>query len=94
MALKYNNTTNLITTDDIIVTSSVSELGENLSDILESQSNDIAQLKSNVKWIAKYGGVGGGGSGSGGGGIATNTKFNLKLSYTDNNGISQSVTAT
>ena len=94
MALKYNNTTNLITTDDIIVTSNVSELGENLSDILETQSNDIAQLKSNVKWIAKYGGVGGGGSGSGGGGIATNTKFNLKLSYTDNNGISQSVTAT
>lgn len=94
MAFQYNDGTKLITTDDIIITGSAKELGDDLSTVLEQQSNDIAQLKSNVKWIAKHGGVGGGGSGSGGGGgIATSTKFNLRITYIDNNGISAVVTA-
>lgn len=94
MAFQYNDGTKLITSDDIIMTGSAKELGDDLTTVLEQQSNDIAQLKSNVKWIAKHGGVGGGGSGSGGGGgIATSTKFNLRITYTDNNGVAAVATA-
>ena len=91
MAFQYNGNTKLITTDDIITTGSVQELGENLSTILEQQSNDIAQLKSNVKWITKHGGVGGGTGGSGGGGAATATKFTVQIDYTDNNEIDNQI---
>lgn len=40
--------------------------GANVEDTLESFGRDIATLKSNVGWLAKYGGGGGGGTGGGG----------------------------
>ena len=43
--------------------------GANVEDTLESFGRDIATLKSNVGWLAKYGGGGGGGTGRGGGGV-------------------------
>lgn len=62
---KANNTTEkIISTDDIIVTNQ--ELGTSLTDVLDEQQENINDLKSNVKWLYKYGGVGGRG-GSGGG---------------------------
>ena len=70
------NGKNIITDKDITITEG-SHLGETLSEILESQQEDIANLKSNVKWIYKYGGVG---SGSGGGGGAGSAKWSVFVS--------------
>ena len=58
---------NIITDGDVIVTSP-SKLGKTLDEVLVEQQSDIDRLKSNVKYIYAYGGVGGsgvGGSGSG-----------------------------
>ena len=68
--MKYNGTDNIITDNDILVTSGNGS-NKNLHTVIEKQQYDIDTLKSNVKWIYKYGGVGsgsGGGSGSGSGG--------------------------
>lgn len=68
--MKYNGTDNIITDNDILVTSGNGS-NKNLHTVIEEQQYDIDTLKSNVKWIYKYGGVGsgsGGGSGSGSGG--------------------------
>ena len=63
--MKYNGTDNIITDNDILVTSSAGS-NKDLHTVIEEQQYDIDELKSNVKWIYKYGGVGGvGGSGSG-----------------------------
>jgi len=66
--MKLNNNSkkiNIITDEDIIITSSGQE-NNSLSEILKSHEENIDKLKSNVKWLYKYGGVGsGGGSGSG-----------------------------
>lgn len=95
MALNYKDTTKLVTTDDVVMSGNTTELGENLSDVLQKQSKDIAQLKGNVKWIAKYGGVGGGsGSGGGGGEISTSLKYEATIRYTDINGMGAVVKAT
>lgn len=59
--MRLNNGNKIITEDDIILSDGSSTLSERLS----SQQSDINQLKSNLKWIYKYGGVG---SGTGGGG--------------------------
>ena len=59
--MRLNNGNKIITEDDIILSDGSSTLSERLS----SQQSEIDSLKSNVKWIYKYGGVG---SGSGGGG--------------------------
>lgn len=67
--MKFNGK-NIITDKDITVTGA-KNLGDNLSDILQEQQESIDTLKSNVKWLYKYGGTGsggGGGSGSGGSG--------------------------
>ena len=69
--MKYNGTNNIITDNDILVTSG-SGSNKDLHTVIEEQQYDIDTLKSNVKWIYKYGGVGsgtGGGSGSGSGSI-------------------------
>ena len=58
------NGRNIITDQDITVTGA-SNLGNNLSDILQNQDNDIKKLKGEVKWLYKYGGVGSGGGGGG-----------------------------
>ena len=57
------NGKNIILSDDITIKSGTHQ-GENLEEILERQDSEIEKLKSNVKWIYKYGGVG---SGRGGG---------------------------
>ena len=60
------NGKNIITDNDITVTGG-KNLGDNLSNVLQNQQNEIDTLKSNVKWLYKYGGVGGSGGGAGGG---------------------------
>lgn len=61
--MRLNNNSKIISDDDIIM----SDGSLTLSDKLSSITNDVNSLKTNVKWIYKYGGVGSG-SGSGGGG--------------------------
>ena len=58
--MRLNNGNKIITEDDIVLSDGATTLSERLS----SYKKDIDRLKSNVKWIYKYGGVG---SGSGGG---------------------------
>ena len=57
--MRLNNNSKIVSDDDIIM----SDGSLTLSDKLSSITNDVNSLKSNVKWIYKYGGVG---SGSGG----------------------------
>ena len=60
--MKLNNGSKIITEDDIIL----SDGEKSLSTVLSSHQQQISELKSNLKWIYKYGGVGGlGGSGGG-----------------------------
>src|SRR5574344_1039955 len=54
---------NIIFDDDITMTGS--NLGEKLSDVVGELQSKASKLESNLKWIYKYGGVGGSGSGSG-----------------------------
>ena len=56
------NGKNIITDKDITITGA-DNLGDSLSDILQNQQTDINSLKSNVKWLYKYGGTGSGGGG-------------------------------
>ena len=58
---------NIITDGDIIITSPYKN-GKTLNEVLVEQQSDIDKLKSNVKYIYAYGGVGntGGSGGSGG----------------------------
>jgi hypothetical protein len=59
--------TNIITDQDIDLTAYENQ-DKTLSEVLTEHKQDIEQLKSNVKFIYKYGGIGSGsGSGSGGG---------------------------
>lgn len=60
--MRLNNNSKIVSDDDIIM----SDGSLTLSDKLSSITNDVNSLKTNVKWIYKYGGVGSG-SGSGGG---------------------------
>jgi hypothetical protein len=67
--MKHNGQ-NIIFDEDITMTGQFS--GEKLSEIIGEQRQELDKLKSNVKWLYKYGGVGGSsGSGSGGGGSAS-----------------------
>ena len=69
--MKVNNKQRIIIDDDVLVTSP-HNLGESLKDVIDEQRQDIEKLKSNVKFIYSYGGVGGSGKGgSGGGGGST-----------------------
>lgn len=61
--MRLNNNSKIVSDDDIIM----SDGSLTLSDKLSSITNDVNSLKTNVKWIYKYGGVGSG-SGPGGGG--------------------------
>ena len=63
------NGKNIITSNDITVLGKNS--GKSLEEVLESLQNDSDSLKSNVKWLYKYGGVGGNGGGNGGGSTIT-----------------------
>ena len=79
------NGKNIITTDDISVTKDLSNLGESLSDIILNQSEELDKLNSNIKWLYKYGGVGGSGSGS----SVSKLKASFSIEYTDLSGILQ-----
>ena len=68
--MRLNNNSKIVSDDDIIM----SDGSLTLSDKLSSITNDVNSLKSNVKWIYKYGGVG---SGSGGGGGDSNKPFSV-----------------
>ena len=63
--IKGDTVQNIITDGDVIVTSP-SKIGKTLGDVLNEQQSDIDRLKSNVKYIYAYGGVGGSGSGGSG----------------------------
>ena len=63
--MKLNNGQNIINDQDINLTGS--NIGKTLSSFLNKQQEDIDKLKSNVKWLYKYGGVGSGGGGTGSG---------------------------
>ena len=65
--IKGDNVQNIITDGDVIVTSP-SKIGKTLDEVLDEQQSDIDKLKSNVKYIYAYGGVGGSGSGGSGSG--------------------------
>ena len=65
--IKGDNVQNIITDGDVIVTSP-SKIGKTLDEVLIEQQSDIDRLKSNVKYIYAYGGVGGSGSGGSGSG--------------------------
>jgi hypothetical protein len=58
------NGKNIITDGDVIVTSP-SVTGKTLESVITEQQSDINRLKSNVKYIYSYGGVGGTGTGNG-----------------------------
>lgn len=64
-----NNNNKIIREDDIVLSDS-----KTLSERFSSQQSEIDNLKSNVKWLYKYGGVG---SGTGGGGSASSTNFSI-----------------
>lgn len=74
-----NSGKNIITDKDVTITG-VDNLGDTLSDVLKSHEDSLNKLKSNVKWLYKYGGVGSGGSGSGGsGGGGGNTSWGISV---------------
>lgn len=69
--MKLNNGSKIIHENDIIM----SDGQNNLSDIISAQENKISRLESNLKWIYKYGGIGGGGGSQGGGSSQTFSIF-------------------
>ena len=71
--MRLNGKDRIITEDDINLS------GSSLSERFASQQEQIDQLKSNVKWIYKYGGVG-----KGGGGGSSSTAFSV---YATLNGV-------
>lgn len=62
--MKYKNKQYIVSDNDILMTGK-NDLGKNLHEIIDNQQESIDQLKKNVKWLYKYGGVGGNGGGSG-----------------------------
>ena len=72
--MRLNNNKKIISEDDIIL----SDGSTTLSERINSQQQQINQLKSNVKWIYKYGGVG-----SGGGGGGTSIPFSIYATLDD-----------
>lgn len=81
--MKLNGNKNIILDGDVIVTSP-SKIGKTLGEVIDEQQQDINRLKSNVKYIYSYGGVGGTGSG-GGSGSSGNSSDQAQLYVTLNN---------
>ena len=85
--MKYINNgigQNIIKDSDINLSESFQN--QNLAEVLTEYKQDLDQLKSNVKWLAKYGGVGGsGGSGS----SDVKLKYKVDIHYINNAGIEQ-----
>lgn len=81
--MKRKGNINVISDRDIIVTGAAN-LGNNLDTVVEKMSEDIHDLKSQLKWTHKYGAVG---NGSGGGGTANKWSVSATLdSVPINNG--------
>ena len=74
------NGKNIITSDDITVLGKNS--GKSLEEVLENLQSESDSLKSNVKWLYKYGGVGGSGSGGGGGTPTFSDKWSAVVQLT------------
>lgn len=88
--MKYvnnGNSQNIIKDSDVNMSESFQN--QNLAQVLTNYRRDLDTLKSNVKWLAKYGGVGGSG---GGGSDSSNVKLKYKVDvrYTNNAGIQTS----
>lgn len=84
---KYNSNTKIITTDDIVIGSDNTALGNSLTDAIAQNSQAIEELKANVKWLSMHGGSGSGGSGGGSTDPAAQpSTFILTASYTSLNG--------
>jgi hypothetical protein len=60
------NGKNIIFSEDVTLSGDSSTLGNNLGEVLVNQNKELNKLKSNVKWLYKYGGVGSGTSTSSG----------------------------
>ena len=75
--MKFNGK-NIIADSDVVMTGP--QTGHSLSEILTQHEQDISNLKGNVKWIYKYGGVG---SGSGGGGSESSAPWNFRVEIDD-----------
>ena len=86
--IKGNSVREIITDGDVIITST-SKIGKTLDKVLDEQQSDIDRLKSNVKYIYAYGGVGGigsGGSGSGSGNGPISILITLDAQVVDKSG--------
>jgi hypothetical protein len=76
---------NIITGDDISMSSPFTD--KTLTEVLLEHEEQMGQLTRNVKYLTKYGGVGGGGgAGSGGGSGTVKTKFSSTITYTNLDG--------
>lgn len=83
--MKYVNngvSHNIIKDSDINLSESFQN--QTLSEVLGQYREDLNLLKSNVKWLAKYGGVGGSGSGGGSGSSNVKLKYKVDLQYVNN----------
>ena len=80
--VKGNTPYRFITGDDVVITKDSEEKGEivTVDNVLDEHKKEIDKLKSNVKYIYSYGGVGGNGrGGSGGGGSTTPASLYISL---------------
>lgn len=76
--MKYKGK-NIIFDQDITITNT-NHIGENLSQVINKLDQDVNNLKSNVNWIYKYGGVG---SGTGGGSGTAPSPWNFRVELDD-----------
>ena len=84
--MKYVNngiSHNIIKDSDINLSESFQN--QTLSEVLGQYKEDLNLLKSNVKWLAKYGGVGGSGGGSESSSVKL--KYKIDINYLNNAGI-------
>lgn len=84
--IKKGIPTNFITGDDVIITKGINHPGktvdeaiEDVDNKLQKHENDIEKLKSNLKYIYSYGGVGGNGRGGSGSGEVVNPNLYVSL---------------
>ena len=97
--IKNGEPSRFLTGDDVLVTNVSSHTGEtvdealsSVADTLDDHQKEIDKLKSNVKYIYTYGGVGGKGSGGSGGGSGSESAV-LFASLADHQMIADSVNA-
>ena len=79
--IKNNESHKVITDGDILISNS-SNINNSLKEVIDEQNKEIQELRNNVKWLYKYGGVGGSGDGT----SSSKLKANLQITYTDTGG--------